>query len=361
MADCFDYLDWRGDVPFRAAAPNEIDGMLLSRFSYLPFELVGQNAKLSIGDATRKMLEAEDLERHLVSHKDKRLIEAFGTSERFSNLIFFGYENKIDIESETQFSAVTIKLLPNLYYVAFRGTDDTFIGWKENFNMSFTFPVPAQALAVKYLEKIAGKLHGRFVCGGHSKGGNLAVYAASFCKKSVQKRIVAVENFDGPGFDERVLSQPGYLAIRERIRTFVPKSSVVGMLLSHEEEYTIVDSETTGILQHDTYSWITLRDRFKYLEKVTDASRFLDLTLKEWISSISEEKREQFIDALYDVISETKVQTLSEFSENWLANTLTVARSLRNLDDDTKKLLGEVLLAFAKGAGKIIYQELQSG
>ncbi len=360
MADCFDYLNWRGDIPFHVAAFNEVDGMILSRFSYFPFEIVGGNVKMSIGEASEKMLAADDLDPKLVMKDDRKLIEALVNSSRFSELIFFGYENKIDKETETQFSAVTINVLPGLYYIAFRGTDNTFVGWKENFNMSFTLPVPAQKLAVEYIERMARRLRGMFICGGHSKGGNLAVYGASFCRKSVQKRIVAVENFDGPGFDERVLSQPGYVAIRERVTTYVPKSSVVGMLLSHEEEYMIVDSSHSGLLQHDTYSWLVERDHFKYLQKVTDTSRFLDLTLKEWISSISHEKRELFIDALYDVISETKVHTLSEFSENWLSNTLTVARSIRKLDDDTKKLLHEVLFAFAKGAGKIIYAELQN-
>ncbi|MBQ5777271.1 MAG: DUF2974 domain-containing protein, partial [Oscillospiraceae bacterium] len=245
MADCFDYLEWRGDIPFAVSGINEIDGMILSRFAYSPFELVASGGKMTIGEASEKLLEIEDLERYLVSKRDKELLSALPGADRFSDLVFFGYENIMDKESETQFSAVTVKLSPGLYYVAFRGTDDTFVGWKENFNMSFTFPVPAQALAVQYLEKIARRVHGKIICGGHSKGGNLAVYAAAFCKKSVQNRIAAVENFDGPGFDARVLSDPGYVAIRERVRTFVPKSSVVGMLLSHEEEYTIVDSSNS--------------------------------------------------------------------------------------------------------------------
>ena len=148
--------------------------------------------------------------------------------------------------------------------------------------------------------------------------------------------------------------------MRERIRTYVPKSSIVGMLLSHEEEYIIVDSTYNGILQHDTYSWVVERDHFKYLEKVTDSSRFLDVTLKEWLQGISYEKRERVSDALYEVISETKATSLRELSENWLSNTITIAKSLHNLDDETKKLLRELMQQLAKGAGKNIYKELQS-
>lgn len=359
MSNCFDYLDWRGDVPFSADGINEVDGMILSRFSYAPLELIGEE-RGTIGGICKKLSEHPELSKNLVRQDDEKLINALCLSPRFSNLEYFFYENKIDRELELQFSAVTVKIAPMLYYVAFRGTDDTLVGWKEDLNMSFTFPVPAQALAKDYLDRVASRLRGKIICGGHSKGGNLAVYAATFCKKKIQGRIIRVENFDGPGFDGRMLGRSEYISVRERIRTYVPKSSIVGMLLSHEEEYIIVDSTYNGILQHDTYSWVVERDHFKYLEKVTDSSRFLDVTLKEWLQGISYEKRERVSDALYEVISETKATSLRELSENWLSNTITIAKSLHNLDDETKKLLRELMQQLAKGAGKNIYKELQS-
>ncbi len=359
MANCFDYLEWRGDIPFSLAEPNEVDGMLLSRFSYAPFELAGGPFPMKVSDACRAMLENKELDAHLVHKDDRLVIEAFETSSRFSECYVFGYEDTIDTETETQFSAITVKLSQALYYIAFRGTDDTLVGWKEDFNMSFTFPVPAQKLAVEYVEKIARRVRGKIICGGHSKGGNLAVYAAAFSKHKVQARIVRVDNFDGPGFDERVLGMPGYLAVRERINTYVPKSSVVGLLLSHEEEYTIVDSTYSGLLQHDTYSWVVVRDKFKYLEKVTDTSRFLDATLREWIGRMEPEKREIIVDALYETVVGTSAETISDLSGNWFANALSIVNGFRDLDDETKKLIYEAILSLAKSAKKTIFSELQ--
>ncbi len=359
MSNCFDYLDWRGDIPFSVDGVNEVDGMILSRFSYAPLELIGEVGRGTIGGICEKLSKHPNLRENLVREDDEKLIDSLCISPRFSNLEYFFYENKTDTSLEFQFSAVTIRLSPVLYYVAFRGTDDSIVGWKEDLNMSFVFPVPAQIFAKEYLERVAARVRGKIIVGGHSKGGNLAVYAATFCKKRVQGRIIRVENFDGPGFDGRMLDREEYLSVHKRIRTYVPKSSVVGMLLSHEEEYIIVDSTYHGLLQHDTYSWVVERDRFKYLEEVTDSSRFLDATLKEWLGGISYEKREKVSDALYEVIMETKATSLRELSENWFANTITIAKTLHNLDDETKKLLRELMQALAVGAGKNIYKELQ--
>ena len=168
-------------------------------------------------------------------------------SRRFNSMKLFAYVNKIDEKTQTQFSAITIKINENELYISFRGTDNTLIGWKEDFNMGFVFPVPAQELAVDYIEKIASRHSENMLVGGHSKGGNLAVYSAAFCSEAVQNRIEIVYNFDGPGFDEKVLQKDGYKRICNKVNTFVPQSSVVGMLLNHEERYIIVHSTQLGL------------------------------------------------------------------------------------------------------------------
>lgn len=361
MANSFDYLLWRGDVPFSASPFNEIDGMLLSRLSYAPFELIGKKRAVTVGQACSSLLQIKNIEEKLLMKEDKRLLEMLEKSERFKESVLFEYVNKIDEETETQFSAVTFQLARGKFYVAFRGTDETLVGWKEDFNMSFTSPVPAQEMAVRYFEHIAGRVRGKFILGGHSKGGNLAVYAAAFCKLSAQRRIFAVENFDGPGFDEKVLSTAGYQSVKERVRTFVPQSSVVGLLLGHEEEYTIVKSSNSGLLQHDTYSWEVLRDRFVYLETVTDASRFVDYTLKEWIVSMTPEKRERLVGALFEVLEKTNAKTVKELGENWVSNTVSVLRTLRNLDEETRKVLIEAIRSLARVAGKVFAESRQNG
>ncbi len=360
MANAFDYLMWRGDIPFSASGINEVDGMLLARLSYAPFELVGSARAMTVGRACSDLLKIENIEDKLLMKSDKRLLELMAESERFRNLVLFEYVNRVDEKSETQFSAVTFQLMRGRFYVAFRGTDDNLVGWKEDFNMSFITPVPAQKMAVEYFERIAARVRGRFILGGHSKGGNLAVYAAAFSKPGAVRRIDTAQNFDGPGFDEKVITSPGYLAVRERVNTYVPQSSVIGLLLNHEEEYTIVKSTQNGLWQHDTYSWEVERNKFVYLEKVTDASRFIDRTLKEWIAAMTPEKREKLVDTLYSVLMETNAKTVRELSENWVSNTVSVLKTLRTLDDETRKILIEAIRALAKGAGKVMSENIRN-
>ncbi|MBQ6902168.1 MAG: DUF2974 domain-containing protein [Oscillospiraceae bacterium] len=359
MANSFNYLMWRGDIPFFASPFNEVDAMLLSRLAYAPFELVGREKAITVGKVCKALLEIENIEDRLLMRDDKKLLELMSESERFKNLVLFEYVNRIEETSETQFSAVAVQLARREFFVAFRGTDETLIGWKEDFNMSFQTPVPAQTLAVEYFERIARKIRGRFILGGHSKGGNLAVYASAFCNTALQGRIDKVLNFDGPGFNEKVLKTVGYQNVKNRISTFVPQSSVVGLLLGHEEEYTIVQSTNTGLLQHDTYSWEVRRDRFVYLETVTDASRFLDHTLKEWIAEMPAEKREKLVDTIYMILTETNAKTVKELGENWILSTASALRTIRNLDDETRKVLIEALRALAKGAKKVFVENLQ--
>jgi len=356
MANAFDYLMWRGDVPLSASPFNEVDGMLISRLSYAPFELAGSKKAITVGDACHRLLEIEDIESRLLMKSDKRLLELMAESDRFKNLVLIEYVNKLDEQSETQFSAVTVQLGRGRFYCAFRGTDDTIVGWKENFNMSFTSPAPAQKLAVEYFERVASRVRGRFILGGHSKGGNLAVYAAAFSSGRYQHRIDLIQNFDGPGFDGKVLETAGYKNIRERVSTYVPQSSVVGLLLEHEEEYIIVQSAGIGLLQHDTYSWEVQRNHFVYLEKVTDASKFFDSALKEWISAMSPEKREKLVDALFLVLKETNVRTFKELGENPFINAVSMLKSLHSIDDETRGVIVEAVRLFVRGAGKVLGQ-----
>lgn len=360
MANVFDYLQWRGDIPLRTKPMNEVDGMILSRFAYAPFELVGGAEAVTIGKACRDLLAIPGIEKKLLMKEDKKLLELLSESERFSELVLIEYVNRVDETDETQFSAITVQIGRGKYYVAFRGTDESLIGWKEDFNMSFTTPVPAQTLAVEYFERVASRVMGTFSLGGHSKGGNLAVYAAAFCNPRYRTRIRNVENFDGPGFGAEVLRTDGYMQMQDMVSTFIPQSSVVGLLLEHEENFTIVKSTSQGLFQHDTYSWEIERDKYVYLETVTGASRFLDHAMKEWLAGMTPEKREKLVDTLFDTLSETNAKTVKDLGENWVGNSISILRSLRTLDDESRKLLTEAVHNFVRGAGKVL-SELRPG
>ena len=337
MTDIFDYLYWRGDISTRCAAFHELDGAILARLAYLPFERIfpnGTEQPLPLTEAATRLLAVPDLEEQVTQPADLRLLKTLLGCDRFCHAELVGFTAQRD--EETQFSALALRLQAGELIVAFRGTDNTLVGWKEDFNMGFVCPVPAQELAVQYLERTAAGCGDTLRLCGHSKGGNLAVYAAAFCTPAVQERITSVYNYDGPGFDETVLARAGYRAVCGRVHTFVPQSSVVGMLLGHEEEYTIVHSERMGLMQHDIYSWEVERDRFVHLETVTNSSRFIDYTLKAWIAGMDVQQRERFVDAIYGIMKETNAQTLRELNENRLDSAKQVLRSIRGLDEQTR-------------------------
>lgn len=363
MTDIFDYLYWRGDLSTEQIPMNAVDGMVLARMSYLPFEYaapLSAGKSVTVAEAAKALLSQNDLDEKIRQKSDIPLLEALTENHRFGDIAVSDCTSTIDTETQTQFAASTFHMADCSVCVSFRGTDNTLVGWKEDFNMSFVCPVPGQARAVEYLERIAARYTGELTVVGHSKGGNLAVYAAAFCRVETQNRIRAVFNYDGPGFDDKVLQTDGYRAICNKVGTFVPQSSVVGMLLGHEEKYTIIHSEQLGIMQHDIFSWEVGRDGFACLTAVDNSSRFINYTLKAWIAEMDYKQRETFIDAIYAVLTETHAGTLDELSENWFENARTVIKSLKSLDEPTRKALSQAITLLAKSAKEGLAQLWES-
>lgn len=353
-SNLLDYLRWRGDLSMEAVAWNVVDALILARLSYAPFSLINLQSRQTpvlLGDAAQALLAEPDLAEAVLQTQDPILLSALANSPRFAACRLIGYVDQFDPEQELQFSAVSVLTGGETAFVCFRGTDDTLVGWKEDLNMSFTFPVPAQRAALEYLERLAPLLPKNLVLAGHSKGGNLAVYAAAFCSETLQNRITAVFNFDGPGFDSKVLDTKQYHAVCGRITTFLPQSSIVGMLLEHEEAYTVVkSSQHDGIHQHNVYSWVVERDHMVQLDRVTGSSQYIDRTLKGWIRDLEPEQREKFIDALFEIVSQTNARTLGEMSENRLENAKAIFLSLKNMDETTRKLIQQALSVLMKNA-----------
>ncbi|MGN1306474.1 MAG: DUF2974 domain-containing protein [Faecousia sp.] len=349
MANLFDYLAWRGDLPLEAVGFNEVDGMILARFAYADFE---NAALLQCGEAPLGEVAQTLAEQQTEETEDTALLRALARSERFRSLALSAYENRFDAESQTQFSAVTVRLTEKLSYLAFRGTDTTLVGWKENFNMAFLCPVPSQRKAADYLAR-AAKKKGRLILGGHSKGGNLAVYAAAMCEPSVRERIDAVYNYDGPGFEASVLHSEGYRQILPRVHTFVPQSSIVGMLLEHGEKITVVHStRTNGIQQHDVCSWEVQPRGFLCMEETTSSSRFIDATVSAWLSEIDYAQRKCVIDTVYGALEETNAQTLQELNERRFAALKAVLRAVRHFDEETKHAVTQTLRLLIRSVQK---------
>lgn len=355
MSDIFDYMNWRGDLDITQDGFNEVDNLILSVFSYVPLDtIVSENYKnsITIGDAALKFSANKNLWKRLRMRNDKRLFEEIGKCPRYSKLVLRSYVNNISTDEEKQFSAVSIELGDGSLFVSYRGTDNTLIGWKEDFNMSFMRQVPSQASAVDYLENIATCFFGSLRVGGHSKGGNLAVYASAFCSQAIQDRIIAIYNNDGPWLHTDETYQSGYVAIRHKINAFIPQTSIIGMLLEREENYIVVSSTQTGPFQHDFYSWEVIGPNFVCLDTVTDSSKFIDHTLKAWLAEWDEEQRAMFVDVLFQIISATGASTFQEMIAKWPTSTMAMVKSFIALDDDMRKVIYRTIKLLTRAARK---------
>ncbi|MBQ7520713.1 MAG: DUF2974 domain-containing protein [Clostridia bacterium] len=345
MGNLFDYVAWRGDLSLAAVPLNDIDALLFARLSYIPFEGVvpaGFEGGKPLPEAARQVLAKGVLDAEGGQNaEDKRLLQLLAEAPRYERLMLCGFESTLNREIEEQFAALTIRL-PLGACVAYRGTDGTLVGWKEDFNMAFSGVVPAQLHAVDYLTRAASAPGTLRLC-GHSKGGNLAVYAAACCPESIQSRIVAVRNFDGPGFQAEIAARPAFQRIVGRTRTFLPRSSVVGMLLEHEEPYTVVESQGNGIYQHNLYLWEMCRDGFVELQQVSDGSQIIDKTVKDWLASMEPDQREQVINGLYAALEATQADTVREVREK---GKMAARRALLDLDENTRRLTLSALRLF---------------
>ena len=335
MGTVYDYLNWRGDLTFRAVPFGEVDSLILSMLSYLDMKGIvpapGSGGEpLSVWAASKAYLtrypDPKKAKMGVLIPKDLiKMMRVLRSTKRFGTIKMCNYVNVIDPKTESQFSAVTFILGDGSAVIAYRGTDDTLVGWKEDMNMCFLPVVPAQLKAVDYLNTVAQSYKGKLILAGHSKGGNLAVYAAVHCDPSIRERITAVYSNDGPGFGKNILDDPDYQEIRPRICNLVPHSSVVGMLLEHDENFTVVKSrQKTGLLQHNGLSWEILGNSFVHLKDVTPDSRKLDRTVNQWIRDMTTAQREEFAEAVYQLFSVDGAQTLTDLvaaRKKWYSHT----------------------------------------
>ena len=360
MANVCDYVRWRGDLTLEQSEFNEIDNLILARFSYFPFDkIMEENEIVTIKELSKRFSEQDVTKLPILWKDDVELFPLMGDSKRFGGMLATKYINKIDAEQEKQFSAITVLMPNDTIYVSYRGTDNTIVGWKEDFNMSFKSHIASQISAKQYLEEIAKEYpSSKIIIGGHSKGGNIAVYAATFASKEVKERIINVYNNDGPGFCEDVIETPEYQEILPRVHTYIPQSSIIGRLMNHKEKYTIVESVQKGIMQHDLYSWQVLGKEFVTLKKLTNESEFIDKTIKDWLENVEPEKREQVIDAVFEILNTTEAQTMKELKANWFANAKTILGTYKNIDSDTKEMVWQTVNELLKVAKNNIFEEL---
>lgn len=347
MSNMIDYIKWRGDITFEQDPFNEVDNVILSELCYTNFEGIVPESDIEVKIPLSLVYEQffEKYDRGELLQKKTSLkvapflMDELVNAKRFQNMYLTGYVNEIVDEEEFQFSAVTFLLDDGTYFVAYRGTDSTITGWKEDINMGYLYQTPGQKRALQYLNDNFKDKDCRLRVGGHSKGGNFAVYAASFCDKQVQDRIITVYTNDGPGFRDEVVTSEGYNRILPKIYSIVPGSSVVGLLLENNLEHNVVRSENEGLSQHDIMSWNVYRNRFIRCERVGDNSVKLDKTLTGWLEELSEEDRKKFIDALFQPLEDANINTVDELGTLSLDNIKTLKNAIKNLTEEQHAIL----------------------
>lgn len=314
-----DYLKWRGDLSLTVAPFNEVDALILSMCSFIHYDGIvpSPDAEKDVlfFDAIHNFLLMPDDLRSLgliVPSEIEKLADVASVCPRFAGTRLSSYVNKVIDEDELQFSALTYHLPDGSLFVAFRGTDDSLAGWKEDLNLAFMDTIPGEGEARHYLDGVASRYEGDIRVGGHSKGGHHAIYAAVHAARKTQKRIVAVYSNDGPGFRLETLTSRRYAAMQDKLVTFLPQSSVVGVVLEHDKNYRYIRSTGDGAMQHDPFSWEVSVDRFVYLHDATPYSKRVGGGIRAWLSATTTEERHRFIETFYKMISVSGARTLKE-------------------------------------------------
>lgn len=331
MADVLDYIDWRGDLSFDISPVNEVDKYIFTCIGKPDYTGVipADTETVSIKEALDGFFEAnpETGEKLgvIASAKTIPALKKISVSERYADVRLSGFVNKVSVEKTEQFSALTVQA-DGINYVSFRGTDDTIVGWKENCEIAVYDCVPAQIDALKYLEWAAENYEGPIIVCGHSKGGNLATYAASYASEKTQDRILEVNGYDSPGFRDAFLSFEGYKRIQEKITTHVPYKSVIGMLLGQAGRLDVINAETTGVAGHDGFTWSVSRDSFSHANELSDSSKVFRSSIAETLDGMGIDDRKELVEEIFDVLTTSGAFTLSDFTEQNMRQALETAK-----------------------------------
>ena len=430
MANILDYIHWRGDLTFEERSFNEVDNLIFSEFAYLRLDRILTNLWTNQPERQRLLKDQTTLLdqdtpsdqdtpvsktalkpgvddpdygagadiltiRDIVSRYEElgyRQSElpndprdaglAMAEAARYKDLLVSDYINIVDEAREIQFAAVTIHA-PEFLYIAFRGTDNSIVGWREDFNFSYQRETPAQGEAVTYMNYILKKyragvyLADRYrdrdsekhperlspawmpevYAGGHSKGGNLAIYAAAFCDPALQPLVTGVYSFDGPGFNHYITQTEAYQAILPKVNLTIPESSLIGILMSNTDAKKIVKCSAEGSNQHNPYTWLIERDHFEEARARSGSSVFLDGTINKWLDRLDDESKERFVRIVFDVIDAAGAGTFAGLMDRKWESYNAILNAVRSMPADDQKLVLKVIKELAIVSGDALWNE----
>lgn len=352
MATINGYLDYNKNRSFKDFAFNEADILCLNELGYFCFEELDASIDFSkdvnLHEVLMPYVTGEKPFNHsfLVTEERVKLLQQIVASKRFVNLNLSDYVNDVDAEYERQFSAMVFTLPEiNHHQLVFRGTDDTMIGWKEDFKLTYVQEIPAHRAAVAYLEAYFEKYAGKVTVSGHSKGGNLALYAVAHVNDLLREQIEKVYMLDAPGLQEKGLESDGYKAIRERVTVIRPEESIVGIMLYNDIEPIVVKSNASGIMQHALTSWQFNEETGELIlaERQTDLSQNLEKTFKQWMKELSSQELKILFDILFDTLMSSGIHSINDVTidREFGAKLATSIASFYSIGTEKKLLLAK--------------------
>ena len=364
--ELLDYLQWRNDVPLSVSPFNEVDNIILAYLSYIDFGKLRQewDGFCDLKGLFQSFCEEHSLEEIKTAgqftERAPLLLKEMMEGERFLDTKVGYYAVDFDKDQLKTFAALVFLLPDGPNYVTFRGTDETITGWKEDFLMSCQSETAGAKEAVDYFNKVAKALEGEFILGGHSKGGNFAMYAAAFCESQHKERILKVYNNDGPGFRDEVIQSNEFQEMLPKILTIAPQSSIIGQLLSNPAEQRVIRSTAKGILQHDAMTWEAEKDRLVPSE-LDELSHYAKTTLGSWLERMDDESRESLCTTAFSLIESTKSETFIEFSADLVKNTEIIWKEMGKLPEDKKKEIMDALANLMESSKKSALQHMKDG
>ena len=339
MPNLIDYIEASQYDSFYDKEVNTLDVLALTEVTYLPFD--GMVAADFSPDKNISLHHLAVLfDQHfqkkypslgMVNRNRLTLLSHLSTYKRYKHIKAFAFINDYNLDSQKQFAAITYQVRPKEFVVVFRGTDDTLIGWKEDFHMTYMAEIPAQRTATEYLTALLSNLDGRVTIAGHSKGGNLAIYAASQIAPHLQERIQQIFSFDAPGVHASVLESSGFKAVEGKIKHFIPQGSIVGMMLEPPKNALIVKSKANGLMQHISFSWEIEQNQFKFVPAVTKDSLQVDQTLKTWTASLSDEELREFFDLFFGIFIQAGILRFGDITTDTLSKIQKVVQNSQQL------------------------------
>jgi hypothetical protein len=370
MAGLYDYLTWRGDITFGRSSLNEIDNLIFSILAYGKYDQIFNTRNNHEGIPLEQVAKTYSSLQETQNGTEKSLgffaevptlLKKVAATKRFANVRLSRYVDKLDQDEATQFAAMVFSMGKNRHYIAFRGTDTNLVGWKEDLQMSFLDEIPAQKTGASYLHRALSELPGKFTVGGHSKGGNVAVFASVNATEEEKARILAVYNNDGPGFHPEFVERVEYKKMLSRIHVFIPRSSIVGILLEHGGDYTVIGSKQISILQHDPFSWEIEGIGFKPEKGLAKGALAMKSAIRSWLATVSKEEREHFVKGFCELIEATGAQTLEDLTNDKLQSTYAILKAYTHMGKESRANLKKTMDILFKESRKSITETLLDG